>query len=106
MLIIVSSIAHPGYSAFLAPGSGMVKKSVPYPSKNFSDHFSESLLTYYFGLQILKIFFNSMLRIRIPDPDPGSKNPDPRSGIQKIQIRDLGWNNPDRYKHPGSATQF
>jgi hypothetical protein len=47
------------------------------------------LRNHFFGLKYL----NSLMRIR----DPGGKNSDPGSGMEKSRIR-------DREKHPGSAT--
>jgi hypothetical protein len=69
-------------------GSGMGKKSGSGSGMNNPDHISESLESI-FRLEYL----NSLMRIR----DPGWKNSDQSSGMEKFGsgIRD---------KHPGSAT--
>jgi hypothetical protein len=59
----------------------------PGSEMNNPDHISESLETLFLGLK----YFNSLMRIW----DPGRKNSDPGSGMEKIRVRD---------KHPGSAT--
>ncbi len=50
------SVADPGSSAFLTPGSGMGKKSKSGSGMNIPEHISESLETIFFGLNILKFF--------------------------------------------------
>jgi hypothetical protein len=74
---LASSVADPDPSsgAFLIPGSGIGKKSGS--GMNNRDHLSEGLETS-FWVKILKFF-----------------DADPRSGMEKIRIRD---------KHPGAAT--
>ena len=62
----------PGSGTFLTPGSGMGKNPWSGSGLNNPDHISESLETF-FWVKILKFF----------DADPGS-------GMEKIQIRDLG----------------
>jgi hypothetical protein len=63
----VTSVADPGYGAFLTPGPGM----------NNPDHISESLETI-FWVKIYKFF----------DTDPGWKKLG--SEMEKVQIRDPG----------------
>jgi hypothetical protein len=57
-----TSVADPGCSAFLTPGSGMGKKSRSGFGIKIPDHISDSLETI-FWVKILNFFY--------ADPDPG-----------------------------------
>ena len=65
------SVPDPGSGAFLAPGSGMGKKSRSGSGMNIPDHIPESLITN-FRVKILKFF-----------------DADPVSGI--FETQDPGW---------------
>jgi hypothetical protein len=80
----------PGSAAFLAPGSGMGKKSRFGVRENILDYISESFVTIFWVK-------NTSIPSQLSDPNPGWKNPDTGSGMEKStsDIRD---------KHSGSAT--
>ncbi len=74
----------------LNPGSGMGKKSGFGVRENISDYISKSLVTIFWVK-------NTSIPSQLSDPDPGWKNPDPGSGMEKST-------SDTRDKHSGSAT--
>jgi hypothetical protein len=87
-------IRDPVSGAFLTPGSGMSKKiRIRIRDEQLGSYFRE-LRNNFFGFKILKFFY----------VDPGSgmgkfgsgiwdgKNSDPGSGMEKIRIRNSGFN--------------
>jgi hypothetical protein len=72
----------PGSGAFLTPGSGDVQKiRIWIRSEQPGSYFSEP--KQFFGLK----YINSLMWIR----DPGCKNSNPGSGMEKSRIRDPEW---------------
>jgi hypothetical protein len=88
--LVSSSVGDPGSGALFDPRDpGWTKNQDPDPGgMNIPDPVSESLETILW-VKILKFFDMDA------NPDPGWKNSDPGSGMEKIRIRDT---------HPGSAT--
>ena len=94
-------ILDPGSGAFLTPGirdPRWLKNQDPDPGSgsgmNNPDHISESLETIFLMLKYLNFLCGSGME-KIWIRDPGWKNSDPGSGVEKSRIRD---------KDPGSAT--